>query len=73
MSSKRPCAGTVRRSLLISVVVVSAIPAQAQQSPAPDKPNDIVITGSRLPPGVRAPTPLTVIGTQAIEDRCFRL
>jgi len=69
MSSKRSCAGRVRRSLLISVVAVSAIPVHAQQSPPPDKPSDIVITGTRLPAGVRAPTPLTVIGTQAIEDR----
>src|SRR5690242_19889398 len=29
----------------------------------------IVVTGSRLPAGVKAPTPLTVIGAQAIEDR----
>ena len=49
MSFKRSCAGGVRRSLFISVAAVSAIPAHAQQSPPPDNPNDIVITGSRLP------------------------
>ena len=63
----RMCAGKVRRRLLISVAVFAAAPAQAQRPP--EKPSDIVITGSRLPAGVRAPTPLTVIGTQAIEDR----
>ena len=31
--------------------------------------NEIVVTGSRLPSGIRAPTPLTVIGSQAIENR----
>ena len=36
----------------------------------PGAPRDeIVVTGSRLPSGIRAPTPLTVIGTQAIENR----
>jgi outer membrane cobalamin receptor len=63
----RMCAGKVRRRLLISVAVFAAAPAQAQRPP--EKPSDIVITGSRLPAGVRAPTPLTVIGAQAIEDR----
>src|SRR5690242_20057694 len=29
----------------------------------------IVVTGTRLPAGVKAPTPLTVLGAQAIEDR----
>ena len=57
----RMCAGKVRRRLLISVAVFAAAPAQAQRPP--EKPSDIVITGSRLPAGVRAPTPLTVIGT----------
>jgi outer membrane receptor protein involved in Fe transport len=69
MSCKRICAGNVRRRLLISVAALSAVPAHAQQVPPRDKPSDIVITGTRLPAGVRAPTPLTVIGTQAIEDR----
>jgi outer membrane receptor protein involved in Fe transport len=39
--------------------------AAAQSAPT----GQIVITGSRLPAGVRAPTPLTVLGAQAIEDR----
>jgi len=59
MNPYRICAGVAAAGL-------TAFPACAQQPPAP---NDIVITGSRLPAGVRAPTPLTVIGEQAIEDR----
>jgi iron complex outermembrane recepter protein len=43
-----------------------SIPAVAQ--PVSDK-SDIVITGSRLPAGVKAPTPLTVLGRQALEGR----
>jgi iron complex outermembrane recepter protein len=69
MIVNRICAGSVRRRLLISAALLSAIPAHAQQAPPGDKGSDIVITGTRLPAGVRAPTPLTVIGTQAIEDR----
>ena len=51
-------------------VAAAALPfcsasAGAQSTPA----SEIVITGSRLPAGVRAPTPLTVLGAQAIEDR----
>jgi iron complex outermembrane recepter protein len=65
----RMSAGSVRRSLLISAALLAA-PAYAQQSPPPpDSKNDIVVTGTRLPAGVRAPTPLTVIGSQAIADR----
>src|SRR6476469_6031844 len=59
MNPYRICAGVAAAGL-------TAFPACAQQPPAP---NDIVITGSRLPAGVRAPTPLTVIGEEAIEDR----
>src|SRR6476646_8231902 len=59
MNPYRLCAGVAAAGL-------TAFPACAQQAPAP---TDIVITGSRLPAGVRAPTPLTVIGEQAIEDR----
>ncbi|NUQ18434.1 MAG: TonB-dependent receptor [Sphingomonas sp.] len=62
----RMSAGSVRRSLLISAALVAS-PAYAQQSSPP--PTDIVVTGTRLPAGVRAPTPLTVIGAQAIQDR----
>jgi outer membrane receptor protein involved in Fe transport len=71
MTINRRSAGTARRHLLISATVFVAVPAYAQQSPPPhpDKPNDIVVTGTRLPAGVRAPTPLTVIGAQAITDR----
>src|SRR6476469_9270618 len=59
MNPYRICAGVAAAGL-------TAFPACAQQPPAP---NDIVITGTRLPAGVRAPTPLTVIGAQAIQDR----
>jgi outer membrane cobalamin receptor len=71
MTINRRSAGTARRHLLISATVFVAVPAYAQQSPPPhpEKPNDIVVTGTRLPAGVRAPTPLTVIGAQAITDR----
>jgi len=63
-------AGAVRRILLMSVASMAVAPAFAQQSPAPaEKKSDIVVTGTRLPAGVRAPTPLTVVGAQAIEDR----
>ena len=65
----RTRAGKVRRRLLISAAALAAVPAHAQQSPPSDKASDIVITGTRLPAGVGAPTPLTVIGKQAIEDR----
>jgi iron complex outermembrane receptor protein len=70
MPVTRMSAGSVRRNLLISAALVAA-PAYAQQSspPAPDNKSDIVVTGTRLPAGVRAPTPLTVIGAQAIQDR----
>jgi len=67
MPVTRMSAGSVRRSLLICAALVAA-PAYAQQSPT-DSKSDIVVTGTRLPAGVRAPTPLTVIGAQAIEDR----
>ncbi|HEU4696480.1 MAG TPA: TonB-dependent receptor [Sphingomicrobium sp.] len=40
-----------------------AMPARAQQQQL------IIVTGSRLPAGVKAPTPLTVLGEQAIRDR----
>jgi len=70
MSVNRTSAGPARRALLISAAALAAVPAYAQQSPVPpDNKADIVVTGTRLPAGVRAPTPLTVIGAQAIEDR----
>ena len=70
MTVNRTSAGRARRALLISAAALAAAPAYAQQSPAPpDNKADIVVTGTRLPAGVRAPTPLTVIGAQAIEDR----
>jgi outer membrane receptor protein involved in Fe transport len=70
MSVNRTSAGHARRILLMSVASLAATPALAQQSPAPpEKKADIVVTGTRLPAGVRAPTPLTVIGAQAIQDR----
>jgi outer membrane receptor protein involved in Fe transport len=66
MIVNRMRARLARRLLLISTVML-AVPAQAQQGP-PDEAN-IVITGTLLPAGVRAPTPLTVIGSAAIEQR----
>src|SRR5690348_6141778 len=70
MSVNRTSAGHARRILLMSVASLAATPALAQQSPAPpEKKADIVVTGTRLPAGIRAPTPLTVIGSQAIQDR----
>jgi outer membrane receptor protein involved in Fe transport len=70
MSVTRTSAGRARRILLMSVASLAAVPALAQQSPAPhDTKADIVVTGTRLPAGVRAPTPLTVLGAQAIQDR----
>jgi len=56
MNITRFCAGVAAAGLL-------ATPALAQQQ------NEIVVTGSRLPAGVKAPTPLTVLGEQAIKDR----
>jgi outer membrane receptor protein involved in Fe transport len=56
MNPYRLCAGAAAGGLL-------AVPAHAQQQ------QEIVITGSRLPAGVKAPTPLTVLGEQAIKDR----
>src|SRR5437868_14909955 len=49
-------------TLLLSSALAAAQPGQ---QPA----EQIVVTGSRLPAGVKAPTPLTVIGSKAIEDR----
>ena len=48
-----------------AVLLLAPVQAFAQSAPA----DQIVVTGSRLPAGVRAPTPLTVLGAQAIEDR----
>ena len=58
MNIYRFCAGAAAAGVL-------AMPAHAQQAPT----SDIVVTGSRLPAGVKAPTPLTVLGEQAIKDR----
>jgi outer membrane receptor protein involved in Fe transport len=43
--------------------------ALAQAEAPPSAEAQIVVTGSRLSAGVRAPTPLTVLGGAAIEDR----
>lgn len=59
-----------RRALLLSVCAAAAAPALAQQSSAPSSnQSSIVVTGTRLPAGVKAPTPLTVVGSQQIQDR----
>src|SRR5689334_2291738 len=59
MNPYRLCAGVAAAGLL-------AMPAYAQQQTSQ---NDVVVTGSRLPAGLKAPTPLTVLGEQAIKDR----
>jgi len=51
--------------LPFAAALLGASPLSAQSAPA----DQIVVTGSRLPAGVKAPTPLTVLGGQAIEDR----
>jgi iron complex outermembrane receptor protein len=48
---------------------VQPAPAAAAPAESTVPPGEIVVTGSRLPSGTRAPTPLTVIGSQAIENR----
>jgi len=53
------------RLSLPAVLLLSSAPATSQSAPA----DQIVVTGSRLPAGVKAPTPLTVLGSQAIENR----
>lgn len=61
-----PAYSTAGRRLPIAMaLLVSAAPGLAQSAPA----DQIVVTGSRLPAGVKAPTPLTVLGSQAIENR----
>jgi iron complex outermembrane receptor protein len=54
-----------RRLPFAAAFLLSSAPLVAQSAPA----DQIVVTGSRLPAGVKAPTPLTVLGGQAIEDR----
>ena len=55
-----------------AMLLLSSAAAIAQTAPsAPSTPpaDQIVVTGSRLPTGIRAPTPLTVLGSQAIANR----
>jgi outer membrane receptor protein involved in Fe transport len=54
-----------RRLPFAAALLLSPAPLLAQAVPG----EQIVVTGSRLPAGVKAPTPLTVLGSQAIEDR----
>jgi len=54
-----------RRLPFAAALLLSPAPLLAQAAPG----EQIVVTGSRLPAGVKAPTPLTVLGSQAIEDR----
>jgi outer membrane receptor protein involved in Fe transport len=58
-----------RRSLAAAALLLCSTSAAAQSPAAPPADAQIVVTGSRLPAGVRSPTPLTTIGAQAIEDR----
>ncbi|HEY8434439.1 MAG TPA: TonB-dependent receptor plug domain-containing protein, partial [Sphingomicrobium sp.] len=71
MIAKRIYAGAARRSLFLSAAVLFAVPVHAQQAPPnpDDSKSGIIVTGTRLPAGIRAPTPLTVVGEQAIRDR----
>ena len=57
--------GAGRRLPFAAALLLSPAPLLAQAAPG----EQIVVTGSRLPAGVKAPTPLTVLGSQAIEDR----
>jgi iron complex outermembrane receptor protein len=50
---------------IAAALLLGPAPLLAQTAPA----EQIVVTGSRLPVGVKAPTPLTVLGSRAIEDR----
>ena len=61
------CLARLRCSACAAALLLSSVPALAQSVPADQQ--QIVVTGSRLPAGVRAPTPLTVLGAQAIENR----
>jgi len=61
------CLARLRCSASAAALLLSPVPALAQSVPADQQ--QIVVTGSRLPAGVRAPTPLTVLGAQAIENR----
>lgn len=47
----------------------AAIAQTAPSAPSTSPADQIVVTGSRLPTGIRAPTPLTVLGSQAIANR----
>jgi outer membrane receptor protein involved in Fe transport len=58
-----------RCGVCASALLLCSVSAAAQSAPADNPPQQIIVTGSRLPAGVRAPTPLTVLGSQAIEDR----
>jgi len=61
------CLARLRCSACAAALLLSSVTALAQSAPADQQ--QIVVTGSRLPAGVRAPTPLTVLGSQAIENR----
>ena len=52
-----------------AVLLLTSASALAQSAPGDVPKEQIVVTGSRLPAGVRAPTPLTVLGSQQIKDR----
>jgi outer membrane receptor protein involved in Fe transport len=59
----------LRCGVSCAALLLCPVAAAAQAAPADSSQQQIVVTGSRLPAGVRAPTPLTVLGAQAIEDR----
>jgi outer membrane receptor protein involved in Fe transport len=57
------------RLSVATILLLTSASALAQTAPAGAPRDQIVVTGSRLPAGTRAPTPLTVLGSQQIEDR----
>lgn len=61
-------AATVAACALICSSTARGQAQTASEGPAA-RTDEIVVTGSRLPAGVRAPTPLTVLGSQSIEAR----
>jgi outer membrane receptor protein involved in Fe transport len=58
-----------RRSRIAALLLIASALSAPALAAQPDPNSQIIVTGTRLPAGVRAPTPLTVLGSQAIEDR----
>ncbi|MGD9811758.1 MAG: hypothetical protein AB7U35_10565, partial [Sphingobium sp.] len=81
--STRTPAASVARTMTASVLAIACatlaaatsahaqVSQDAQDTPEPVASTEIVVTGSRLGSGFEAPTPVTTIGEQQIEDRVF--